>query len=897
MKRLVSILLICLMLAALIPQAVAEQNIVCTFQKGVLTISGKGEVNGGTADVDLDLVERVVIMEGITGIADYGFAWFDAMTEIQLPDSLERIGEGAFLSCVSLKECSIPAGVTEIGQFAFYECADLEAIRVSPENKSFTADDRGVLYSKDKTVLLAAPGGMTGEYQIPEGTRKVGDHAFAACMKLQGVTIPAGVSHIGMGVFAECAGLQRVSFGEGLLEIGDIAFFGCIPLMYVTFPRSLQKIGEEAFAYCRSLKGVEMREGLQSIGRYAFSDTDLRTVRIPNSVTELGTGAFAGCPSLQSFTLGSGVKEFELEGYNIRREILVDPENPNYESRDGVLFSKDGKTLLCYPTDRKGTYEIPDGVESIANNAFYFSSLSVLKIPDSVTSISEQAFWYCYDLRSVELGDGIRHIPGSFYQCDNLSSITFGKNIEGLERVIYDWGCFSIRSLYFKGNAPDETRFDLRGLDEATVYFAEGTEGWTGDTWNGLPCASWDPEKLQFSDMPDGEYWSNEALQYAVKNGYMRGTSLTEISPEETASRAMFVTMLSRMEDDYLWGYNEFEDVPDDEWYTEAVAWAAYHEIVMGVGNGRFDPHAPVTREQVATFLFRYANMCELNTFRRKNLSNFVDASEISDWAEEAMQWAVAVGIINGYYGDLLKPQDFATREEIATIFMRYLEEVMLANSRWTDEAVTLYLQATPFCITNDAGGDLRFENWELQGSMPVYWEGYTTGSPAGLDVKVDPSEYYLYENTRDTGFSFGVGYEEFYASVGGAGLKRARIGLVDYSVEVEGEPSEYRVFMSLARDVTGVFVIMGNSEGNFSICQTGDVIMIEGLYGEQLCEFFDIADDDGIPNEVPFTFNGKNYFDLSDLETDGVIHFCNGETNTVIQSIPYSTFVSVPET
>ncbi len=896
MKRLISILLICVMLTALLPQVMAEQSIVYTLQNGVLTISGTGEIATGSLNVDKYSVERIVVREGITSIGEYALSGFYFATEIELPNSLQRIGEGAFWDCMQLEEIFIPVNVSEIGEFAFFYMDSLQAIRVAEDNAHFLGDDRGVLYTKDKSLLVFAPWSITGKYEILEGTKRVGYAAFAFCAGLHEVTIPDGLTHIDEGAFWACEELTRVHFGEGLLEIGESAFCWCYALEYVNFPKSLQKIGVEAFRGCGYLKGVELREGLQSIGPYAFAETELRGVRIPNSVTVLGEYVFLDCENLQRITLGSGVKEMETAVLLVGeafQEILVNDANPYYESHDGVLLSEDMKTLLCYPSGRKGAYEVPEAVEHIAPYAFAGANISSVTVPDGVTSIGEGAFNSCYGLRSVVLGDGIRSLPACFSYCENLSSVTFGKNFEGFEADAEIWGCDALRSLYFMGDAP--AYLCEMFAWPANVYFTEGTKGWTEPTWNDLLCMKWNPETLQFTDMPDGDYWSNEALQYAVKNGYMYGTSMTEISPEETASRAMFVTMLSRMESDYLWGYNYFEDVPEDEWYTEAVSWAAYNEIVKGVGNNRFEPHEPVTREQAVTFLFRYANMYELDSGYRRQLSDYADADSVSDWALEAMQWAVAEEIINGY-GDTLEPQGLATREEIAAIFMRYTENVMHNNSGWPMDTVTLWMSATPFQITNSEGGILRYENGELQGSMHVYWEDYTTGSPAGLRVEVDPSESYLYEDTRDNGFDFSVGYGDFYASVAGAGLKRARISLADRSVEVEGEPSEYRVWLGLTQEFPDTFVIEGNSEGNFSICQTGDVIMIEGLYGEQLCQFSDIDVHDVITNEVPFTFNGKNYFDLSDLDTDGVIHFCNGEDNTVIQTVPYSKFITVPE-
>ena len=114
----------------------------------------------------------------------------------------------------------------------------------------------------------------------------------------------------------------------------------------------------------------------------------------------------------------------------------------------------------------------------------------------------------------------------------------------------------------------------------------------------------------------------------------------------------------------------------DGSWYIDAVAWAAANGVVNGTGNNRFDPNGKITREQMAAILFRYAQKKGIDTSKRGDLSNFPDANKISAYAKEAVCWAVGEGIIKGSDGKIL-PQGNATRAQVATILMRYIENIV----------------------------------------------------------------------------------------------------------------------------------------------------------------------------------------------------------------------------
>ncbi len=184
------------------------------------------------------------------------------------------------------------------------------------------------------------------------------------------------------------------------------------------------------------------------------------------------------------------------------------------------------------------------------------------------------------------------------------------------------------------------------------------------------------PGKI-FTDMPESWYWSHEGIDYAVKHQLFKGMTETTFGLDIAMTRGMLVTVLWRNEGSPIEGSNSFTDVASDAWYAEAVAWAAENGIVTGIGDGTFAPDKEISREQIATILFRYAKFKDFDTDAKGSLAQFPDANIANDYAIDALQWAVAEGYINGVSvvgQSYLQPLGFATRSQVATILMRFLE-------------------------------------------------------------------------------------------------------------------------------------------------------------------------------------------------------------------------------
>ena len=180
-----------------------------------------------------------------------------------------------------------------------------------------------------------------------------------------------------------------------------------------------------------------------------------------------------------------------------------------------------------------------------------------------------------------------------------------------------------------------------------------------------------------FTDVP-ASHWAHDDITYVYENDLMNGTDGSLFSPESTTTRAQVVTALYRLAGQPAADWeNPFWDVPASAWFHDAVTWAWENDITGGVSSTHFGAGNAVTREQLATFLYRYAQDQGYDTSARADLSGYSDAGLVSSYATEALSWANATGLITGTTGTTLSPQGSATRAQVATILSRFCQDVI----------------------------------------------------------------------------------------------------------------------------------------------------------------------------------------------------------------------------
>ena len=317
---------------------------------------------------------------------------------------MTSIGSDAFRRCSSLTSISIGNGVTSIGPFAFEGCSGLTSVHILDLaawcNIHFaTYGYANPCYYAHRLFLNGAE---ITNLSIPDSVTNIGDRAFEGCSGLTSVMIPDSVNSIGGSAFYNCSGLTSVTIGNGVTLIGNYAFSGCSGLTSVTIPNSVTNIGDRAFSGCRGLTSVMIGNGVIHIGELAFN-----------------------CSSLTSF--------------------MVNGNNPNYSSANGLLMTKNGKTLTV---GVNGDVTIPESVAYIESWAFSgCSGLTSVTIPDSVTSIGGYAFHDCSGLTSVTIPDSVNSIGDSaFYGCSGLTSITIPDSVTSIGSYAFS-GCSGLTSI------------------------------------------------------------------------------------------------------------------------------------------------------------------------------------------------------------------------------------------------------------------------------------------------------------------------------------------------------------------------------------------------------------------------------------------------------------------
>ena len=345
-------------------------------------------------------------------------------------------------------------------------------------------------------------------------------------------------------------------------------------------------------------------------------------------------------------TVASGLKNGKAEAHPNKdvkpgRTITITPKPDEGYEVDKVTVTKDldKSAVSVTKNDTTGNYsfKMPDG-DATVEVTFKLATLkvNVVKVEHGKVTV---------DPKEAKLGDTVKitATPDKGYEVDLV--------------VVADADGKSVKVK----KANDGTySFEMPGSDVTVAV-----------TFKEIACPS-----APYKDL-DTSLWYHEGVDYAIANGLMKGVAKDQFDPYGKLNRAMLVTILYRLEGEpRVSGANPFSDVEAGSWYDKAVTWADSKGIVNGYGNGKFGPMDNITREQMAAMMMRYASYKKIDTSKRDQLRSFVDAGNVSAWALPNMQWAVAVGLIEGSNRRLL-PLDATNRAEAATILMRFCEEIM----------------------------------------------------------------------------------------------------------------------------------------------------------------------------------------------------------------------------
>lgn len=385
-------------------------------------------------------------------------------THYTIPEGVTGIGEKAFSGCTKLKIVIIPSSVVFIDHNAF---AGVQAVKLAPENKTFVMDSAGALIDKQERRLVYFPRSYKGKYTIPESVNSVCSHVFYHCDFLTELTVPDHVEKIDDRAFSNCSSLSVLTIPGKFLESGIDSWNlpeDCRIVEFVNpkkvsaqtanrstgtslnFPLDTKKIAHDKKQGIQFINGDRtlskypsglphksyvVPDGVTMLGHQCFMSTKhLEKVIFPESLLTISSNIFTGS-SVKEIHLPKNLKSFSGSAFG-NLKVTVSPENPNfYQSKDGVICSRQTKTLHYVPKDLQGTYVVPDEITIINTSAFYScAGIKSIKLHNGIKEIRNDAFQGCRSLRLIQLPDNMKVISQSlFMNCSQLKYVVFPKTL------------------------------------------------------------------------------------------------------------------------------------------------------------------------------------------------------------------------------------------------------------------------------------------------------------------------------------------------------------------------------------------------------------------------------------------------------------------------------------
>ncbi len=615
-------------------------------------------------------------------VGDYGFSYAD-FTQCTIPETLRYIGKLGFKAC-KFGKTEFGNSLEYIGQGAFWNCSFQDKRVVLPESLSYAGyhifrqafgsyDIEVTVLSRDLycpqafeyTGCVWGYSGSSVEAScdregIPFYDLETGElHDTAYEKRLDHVTYRITSDHAEVIATYDADKLKTLAVADHVdgkpvtvLNTNCLGSSDLASLEILLLPDTVTEIESHAIYDCENLHFIHMSNSLKTAEEGMIESCyALLFVKIPSSFTEFliyddvyddglfehDTNPYIGAVP------GSFASQF-CSKYS--DEVLSIREDRYYVADTAGVYETDGKTARIIAMMGGGNYYNP-----------YRFPDTVYGIP--VTTIAGNLRYATYDPKDfgheiAVVGDEVRVVEDGAFSRSYLRYIYFGPNVEYLPYPLFYNGA---------------EQHDHAVCGYSGSYVEEYCKKYG---YRFLPVDSAPFEDISVSD------WYNEAVSYCYWAGLMNGVSEDRFAPNDTTTRAMVAKVLYNLSGQQSingWSYG-FKDVSKDDWFYYAVNWCSYYGITKGTDAFHFSPNKAVTREQLVTLFHRYARACNLTLTEGVELKEYTDRGQISAYALEAMEWAVAVGLLRGRTNTTLVPQGHATRAEIATILMRFVQYV-----------------------------------------------------------------------------------------------------------------------------------------------------------------------------------------------------------------------------
>lgn len=374
-------------------------------------------------------LEHVTFEAGTTAIPKSLFACCQSLKQIEIPDTVTEIKEGAFYKS-GLTSVVIPDGVKIIGREAFRGCVDLSSVTIG---SSVTGIQEGAFENDEKLTSIV----------IPDSVTIIGSKAFLGCTALNSVTLSKRLESLYNGAFQDCKALIEIEIPKSLKETNrwndDYGIFKNSGLKKVTFEPGRTEIPEAMFALCGSIEEITIPDTVTVIKPYAFYKSGITKITIPNSVEEIGRNAFYECTSLEEVTLGNGLKTIRGYAFALSSSLksIVIPES--------VTTLEPNTFAACYALTEA---TVNADIEKLPNEFFYnCTGLQTVVLSDHIKTINNSAFEKCEKLTSVTLPAKLDTIGNyTFKGCKALETIVMPATVRSIGTEIFS-GCIAIKNV------------------------------------------------------------------------------------------------------------------------------------------------------------------------------------------------------------------------------------------------------------------------------------------------------------------------------------------------------------------------------------------------------------------------------------------------------------------
>lgn len=390
-------------------------------------------------------LKHIEIPNSVEILGDYAFSGCTNLESVTLPNAIREIGRQTFMGCTALTSINIPNSVTTIGIDAFKGCTMLSSITLP---NSLTSIGDGAFYGCSSLSSIF----------IPNTVSAIGSFAFYGCSKLESINLPSSITSLENGTFANCTSLRNITLPSSIKSLGTCfdwsstistevddggqiipleqclfeemkgVFQGCYNLEYISLPSNIESLGDRVFQGCKKLQAIILPNTIQTIGAFAFKNcTSLKNIDLPNTLNYIRQGTFADCTGLSNITIPNSVTRMEsvcyiggtvgdgwggtgLDSEFVGRLI----ENIGDGSFEFNYLSIEGPFEGC---SNLTNVQLSDNLDKISQGCFArCTNLQYINIPNSVSAIEDYAFADCEKLKSIELPNSITSIyQGSFF--------------------------------------------------------------------------------------------------------------------------------------------------------------------------------------------------------------------------------------------------------------------------------------------------------------------------------------------------------------------------------------------------------------------------------------------------------------------------------------------------